>query len=52
MEVGESHSLVPGEMRKDRHLPAPVDAAERVSQTIGADLPITYVLRGCIHRHS
>ncbi len=51
LEIGESHRLVPGEMRQDRHLPTTVDTAERFSQTIGADLPILGVRPGCI-RHS
>ena len=49
LEIGESHGLVPGKMREERHLPTPVNTAERLSQTIGAD--ITYVIPGCI-RHS
>jgi pimeloyl-ACP methyl ester carboxylesterase len=51
LEIGESHRLVPGKMREDRHLPTPVNTAERFSQTIGADLPIMDVRSGCI-RHS
>jgi pimeloyl-ACP methyl ester carboxylesterase len=51
LEIGESHRLVPGEMRKDRHFPTTVDTAEGFSQTIGADLPIMDVCSGCI-RHS
>jgi non-heme chloroperoxidase len=49
LEIGESHCLVPGEMREDGPLPTAVDTAERLSQTIGAD--VTYVLPGCI-QHS
>jgi non-heme chloroperoxidase len=51
LEIGESHRLVPGKMREDRHLPTPVNTAERFSQTIGADLPIMDIRSGCI-RHS
>jgi non-heme chloroperoxidase len=51
LEIGKSHRLVPGEMCKDRHLPTPVDTAERVSQTIGTNHAIMYVLVDCI-RHS
>ena len=35
-------------MREDRHLPTPVDTAECLSQTIGADLPIMDIRSGCI----
>jgi hypothetical protein len=51
-EVGKSHGLFPAKVSKDRHFPTAADTAEHVSQTRGAECPVSaelwvfYVPRG------